>query len=68
MTIKFHRPVYDDNIKEGDIRTLGDTLEYYFVSHNFANYCPEEEHIQAIAKEEAEEVVKPKAKAKKAAK
>lgn len=63
MTIKFHRPVYDENIKEGDIRTMSDTLEYYFVSHNFANYCPEDEHVQAI-----EESTAPKVKAKKAAK
>lgn len=59
MTIKFHRPVYDENIKEGDIRTMSDTLEYYFVSHNFANYCPEEP-VQVV------EEVKPKAKKVKA--
>lgn len=60
MTIKFHRPVYDENIKEGDIRTLDETQEYYYVSHNFANYCPDAEYVQAI-----EESTAPKVKTKK---
>lgn len=43
MTIKFHRPVYDLDIKEGDVRTMDESQEHYYVSHNYANYCPGEE-------------------------
>lgn len=51
--IKFHRPVHECDIKEGDTIELDPSYENMYVSQNFANYVEADVTLPKVRAEKA---------------